>query len=402
MFMGIVLHAGISFMTKPLPFWPVIDERSTVLADLLLVNIHHFRMQLFFLIAGFFGALLYARNGAWGTATHRLKRIAIPLGLATLTLQPLLQAISIYAGATAYRDGSLRAGVPPALLAILSTGDTAWDATREHFIRGTVWDYVRPIHLWFLWYLLIFFALMLPLASLADRWTRGRTTQWDRGWRWLFAASGRWVVLPAIAWLLLLPMQGPAGPDTPLFWTPKLSLIAYYFFFFATGWTLFRHRDVLPAFLRPWRAALLWGTCVFFPGAVVGLVLSGEMKAEQPVLAETLHMLADASASVFCWCMIVGLIGLFEYVFAQPKAWVRWSADASYWCYVASLPPIVWMQFLVRDWPLLAEVKFLLVTLLSTLLLVISYQLCVRYTWLGRMLNGPRTRTQVTPSATNP
>ena len=52
-----------------------------------------------------------------------------------------------------------------------------------------------PAHLWFLWYLLLCFAVMLPLAWLAD-WLReyplGR--RWDMAARWLFRSRTRWLL----------------------------------------------------------------------------------------------------------------------------------------------------------------------------------------------------------------
>jgi len=49
---------------------------------------------------------------------------------------------------------------------------------------------------------------------------------------------------------------------------------------------------------------------------------------------------------------------------------------------------------LVRDWPLPATVKFLLICAVVTGSLLGIYQVAVRYTWVGRFLNGPRKRPE--------
>ena len=60
--------------------------------------------------------------------------------------------------------------------------------------------------------------------------------------------------------------------------------------------------------------------------------------------------------------------------------------------YLSHLPQVVLMQWLVVDWRLQFHLKFLLVCCTVTALVLVSYQWCVRYTFIGRALNGPRTR----------
>ena len=59
-----------------------------------------------------------------------------------------------------------------------------------------------------------------------------------------------------------------------------------------------------------------------------------------------------AVSVVYTWLMIVGMWGAFLHYFSHERAWVRYLADASYWCYLASLTPIVLLQFWVKDWPM--------------------------------------------------
>src|SRR4051812_29842849 len=94
MFLGILLHAAIPYTRFPLPFWPVQDDQRSPIFDGFLLLVHDFRMQTFFLLAGFFGCLLYTRYGWQRTAAHRLKRIALPLAVAMVTIQPAVQAVS--------------------------------------------------------------------------------------------------------------------------------------------------------------------------------------------------------------------------------------------------------------------------------------------------------------------
>lgn len=400
MFLGILLHVAISFMQTPLPFWPVWDDQRTPVAEALLFAIHNFRMQLFFLLAGFFGCLLHTRYGWRATVWHRVKRLGVPFVLALLTIQPLLQAISVYAVSSAYRASSEAANGPRVMLHVIAVGDSAAEATVEHFRRGTFLHYIVPAHLWFLWYLLLLFAIVLPLAQFGTRVHATRLgVVWCRSWFWLWTTRGRWLVLPAITWLTTLPMSGPVGPDTPLYWRPDLVLLLYYLVFFVAGWMLYHQRGQLPAIVRSWRWTLAIGQFVVYPLAIGFLLGALEPNRFSSEYAPLCRAASQGAAALYCWCMIVGLIGLFNHYFSAEKAWVRWGADASYWCYLASLPPIVFLQFLVEHWTLPALVKLAGIAISTTAFLLLTYQVGVRYTWIGRILNGPRTRMAQVPTS---
>jgi peptidoglycan/LPS O-acetylase OafA/YrhL len=71
---------------------------------------------------------------------------------------------------------------------------------------------------------------------------------------------------------------------------------------------------------------------------------------------------------------------------------VRYISDSSYWLYIAHLPLVLLAQMVVRTWPISAWAKFSLVCVVVTGILLVTYEFMVRYTLIGTMLNGKKTR----------
>ena len=91
MLLGIGLHAAMSFAPFP---WTVQDVRQHELFTLFFLAVHGFRMQLFFLVSGFFTVMLWRRyqTGRWrrrvsskSTSTSRRQPVSSrPSGSETL------------------------------------------------------------------------------------------------------------------------------------------------------------------------------------------------------------------------------------------------------------------------------------------------------------------------------
>jgi hypothetical protein len=91
---------------------------------------------------------------------------------------------------------------------------------------------------------------------------------------------------------------------------------------------------------------------------------------------------------LYTWLMVEGLIGLFHRFFSGSRAWWKYLAESSYWCYLAGFPVQVALQVGLADHPMPILAKFVLVNVVTFAVLLASYELMVRHTWVGLLLNG--------------
>ena len=346
MLLGVGLHALIPFVTDPAAeAWPIRNPERHPIFDLIVGVIHSFRMQLFFLIAGFFARLLLDRRGPKEFLRNRGVRIAIPFLLGMVTLVPLV----------------------------------GWQIGYQ----GSTWP---TIHLWFLQYLLLYYAVALGLA-----WLKRFMPQAGHSSRVspLLVRSPRslplWVLLT-----FLLMWWWPVWDETNYgrgqsFW-PHPAILTHYCLFFACGWMLHRHQAAVPSFRNSagfnmvfaWVAIAIWAVGMkmeqFQPGS-----LSGWLKA-----------LSYLGGSAMSWFFSFALLGYFLRWFDRGSPVGRYLADASYWMYLAHLPLIIALQQWLIPMEFSLWTKALLINLIAFAVLFASYHLLVKPTMIGRILNGPR------------
>jgi len=110
MLLGIYLHAAVAY--SEYGSWPWKDGSTTGLFDVSLGLIHAFRMPVFYVLAGFFAALLHERRGAGGFVRNRVIRILVPFAAGWAVLFPLVKVLAIAAmsfeGSTASPPKSLQ------------------------------------------------------------------------------------------------------------------------------------------------------------------------------------------------------------------------------------------------------------------------------------------------------
>jgi glucan biosynthesis protein C len=361
MFLGVVIHAACGYATLR-DIWWFYDGQNSRIYDFLLLFLHTFRLPVFFVMAGFFAALLHERRGAAGALRNRAARILVPLVVAQITLYPLMRYLD-------WLCVQMRNHRPDAF------------ARAANFIlSGEFLLRFFPMHLWFLEYLYLWCLLGLLLAPLLPRLDGVFRAAWRSPLRVV------WFALPTAVTLLFHDM---GLLNTPHGFMPELKILAAYGVYFVTGWLLWWQRELLDCLRRGW---WLW-LALSLPLGLWNAAAVGKH------LAWTI-----VTGALLAWLLIFGLTGLFLRHLSRPSKTLRYLSDSSYWVYLVHPPVLVVLQLLLYPLGWSAHIKFVLVLAASLPVLIASYHWLVRPTWLGAALNGrryPRQGSQRSSSALN-
>jgi peptidoglycan/LPS O-acetylase OafA/YrhL len=383
--LGVFFHGAMSFLPGESPMWLISDsQRSTTMAATFYV-LHIFRMTTFFVIAGFFARMLFHRRGLGGFALDRGKRIGIPLVAGWPLVFGSLVAATI--AGTLIQYGGPPPFEPP----------TPPEPPVAAF----------PLtHLWFLYVLILFYAAGLVVRALVARLDPD-----GRFRAGLDAVLGRLVTLGVAPLVLCVPLTvaldayspwmmwlGIPTPDNSLI--PSLPATVGFGVAFAFGWVLQRQSPLLERLRAQWPVHLV----VALSATCAALWQVGLTPTSSTALPDVHRLAYAACYALASWAWTFALIGLALRFLAGHSQWRRYLADASYWIYIIHLPLLILLQGVVAKYAWPAELKYLLILAVAFPLMLGSYQLMVRHTWLGAILNGrrqPRPAPRI-PSPSSP
>ncbi len=259
--MGVFFHSSLSYMPIFIG-WAVMDISTSSFVSIFVMINHSFRMELFFLIAGFFSHMKFHQQGGQFFLKSRLIKIVLPFVIGWFLLRPLI--ISSWTMGAESMRGDVN------ILNGLLAGFNSFEAFPKDFLTGT--------HLWFLYYLLIISVSIIFLRSLIRLFTPLNTklTQLSDGlifWICNSSAATFAVAIPTAACLWFMGHWGVDTPDKSL--VPDIAVSLLYGGFFLFGWLLNRDSSLINRFANlTWHKLLL---CVF--SMVASVVLSSfEMK----------------------------------------------------------------------------------------------------------------------------
>jgi len=244
------------------------------------------------------------------------------------------------------------------------------------------------MHLWFLYYLLWLVAGFVVVAGL------GRALRLRGPPDWLLRRPVVWFWIVPLTLLPQLLMGQTCGPDTATGLVPWPPTLAYYAIFFGFGAVCYGRPEVEQQWSAGWIRCFIVAI-VILPFGIMAIRWRGYDFTQY-------HVIASVVAACYAWLMVFGSIGLFLRFFASENDRVRYLSDSAYWLYLMHLPVVMWMQSWVATWALPSVLKLTLICFLTTVVLLVTYEAFVRYTPIGTLLNGKKSRRKRTSPEQTP
>lgn len=180
------------------------------------------------------------------------------------------------------------------------------------------------------------------------------------------------------------PATGIPSPDKSL--VPQLVSTVGFGTAFVVGWLCQRSMSTLTTMAERSTSSLWFALICLVITSAFGFTLA---KVPAPWLTPA-RFGAGLCVALTLWYWNLFLIGFALKHLASPSSLRRYLADSSYWVYIAHLPLVAALQVIAARLHWHWSIELTLILAVSIALLLLSYGLFVRSTWLGAILNGAR------------
>lgn len=358
MLLGLVIHSVITYGTFDYKVWQIQDPNTTHLSnDYILGLIHAFRMQIFFVVAGFFGAMLFFERTPIKMIKNRLERILYPFLIFVVLLWPTILFAFSYTSKV-FRGNSNAMGDTLSLFSNL-----------EVFVPKSTY------HLWFLYYLVLITFFSVVLGFIFQKLPRV-SLQISNGFSWIIKKPMFRILALASISAFVYSIMGTYSVNTSVSFVPDFNTFIYYFTFYSIGWLLYQSKHLLHVFKKNDWVNIILGIGLFS----VYFFMRKSLNKESLIIIK----------SIMVWFFIFGITGVFIRYTSNHCARMRYISDSSYWVYLVHVTLTAFIPSFIVDWPVPSTVKMLFVLVTSGIICFVTYHYFVRATFIGRFLNGRR------------
>ena len=346
--MGVLLHVLMLFLE------PFDGSEPRLGASIIFIWIHTWRMPLFMLLAGFFTALSLSKRDTGNYALNRLIRLGVPL----LLLWSAIPAID---------EGTSELFKIPELIS---------------YIFYDIPFTLRLDHLWFLYYLLLFYGVLL-LIKITAPLIFSLVIDFE-------LSLSRVLCLWMPILILLSPLNKPIGGifgEIPItFGEINLGSMLFMASFFIIGMQAHKSSQFLENLQRTrfWLPSLIVSSLI-----PIGLLAWGGVKDEPFAFSGSLELwIVNSLSGSAALLMVLSIMGLAMHKISSSGQMLRWLVRLSYPIYVFHLMFVIsvsgtLMFFGINDW-----IVVLLGFASGILFPVIIYYAIISWTPLDWVLNG--------------
>jgi len=350
-------HASVPYMVTSAPMWPV-DDKGFWFFDFAIFEGHLFVMELFFMISGFMFAMDLKRNTIPEIIKNRFKRIVIPFVLGLIILVPIV--LSFF---------SLSSHVGVTFLHI--------DILKKSYISGWnlgIENFFPTAHLWFLYYLIIFYLLTLLLKRVIFRITVVS----------VFKLVFFGILISSICMIFMKRWI----VENPLTLVPEIPSLVHFFVFFLIGLISYNTSGLIDDIKKNSKYLLRLGLILSLISIVPQLCFEST-DLDYYLLIKGSSILLSCSA---IYLLVLGLWGYCNNLNLKNSKYLRYMTDSSYWVYLSNMPIVVILQIILMPLDISLFLKFMISFLGAFSISMLTYEYFVRYTFLGGLLNKRRKR----------
>ena len=168
--------------------------------------------------------------------------------------------------------------------------------------------------------------------------------------------------------------------------------------YFTVGFSLHGNPHLFNFLKAHWRYYLLAGLASFISYMILEFmnlvtdIYSTEMKGDEYLKAiSEPFAIITVSIKIICGVLFsYAFIGLSEKRFGAYNPRLRFISDGAYWMYLIHLPIVTLITFVMFNFHMPIEIKFLIAIVMTSIICLGTYKYFVRSTPIGLLLNGKR------------
>jgi glucans biosynthesis protein C len=352
--------------------WHVRSNELSIVAEWFIIFVHQWHMPLLFLLAG--ASTYFALQFRTGRqyAGERIKRLFVPFVVGVLIIVPPQVYIERISSWMTTRispidfTGSFLEFYPQFFQCCYSEGNLSWH------------------HLWFVFYLLVYSLIALPLF-LYLRTDKGISH--ISGWAGTFSKGSNifWLALPIVIIEITMRHRFPHWQDLIHDWTNNL----HFMLIFIYGYVLFADSRFQDAIDRNKKHALILGlvaTVGYF-----GAIYFSRAVPEESTLALGGYVAQMGLRAISEWGWILAFLGFGHQYLNKPSRLLRYTSEIAYPFYILHQTVIVTLGYYLLPLEAGMLVKYVVI---SSIALVSTVLLCegIKMTNITRFLFGMKPK----------